>query len=134
VIEIHRPGDEALEKLSFYAILGVPEVWVIDRDSRVVEIYALDAGGQTRIVSAADGWLHSAATGIQLQSQSNGKLAMQMVGDPAIFARLDPHTKGPRPSRTAADHNTVYSRIIHGNGSFLQNLPPGTAIALAVGY
>jgi len=83
VIEIHSPGDEALEKLPFYAALGVPEVWVIDRDSRAVEIHALGAGGQACIVPAADGWLHSAATSIQLRQQSDRKLAIQMTGDPA---------------------------------------------------
>src|SRR5262245_61047905 len=30
-VEIHSPGDEAYEKLTFYAELGVPEVWIIHR-------------------------------------------------------------------------------------------------------
>jgi Uma2 family endonuclease len=31
VVEFHSPGDEAYEKLPFYAKLGVPEVWYIQR-------------------------------------------------------------------------------------------------------
>ena len=87
VIEIHSPGDEAREKLPFYANLGVPEVWIIDRDSRAVEIHALRDGGQEPIAPAPDGWLHSAATGIRLQQQS-GKLAIEMAGDPTSLRFL----------------------------------------------
>ncbi len=83
VIEIHSPGDEALDKLPFYASLGVPEVWVIDRDSRAVEIHTLRAGGQERIAPSPDGWLHSVATGIQLRPQRGGKLAIRMASDMA---------------------------------------------------
>jgi Uma2 family endonuclease len=41
VVEIHSPGDEAYEKLEFYADLGVPEVWIIDRDGGVPDLYQL---------------------------------------------------------------------------------------------
>jgi len=88
VIEIRSPGDEALEKLPFYANLSVPAVWVIDRDSRTVEIHALRAGTQERITPAPDGWLHSAATGIRLRPERDRKLAIQMAGDPASLRFL----------------------------------------------
>jgi Uma2 family endonuclease len=89
VIEIHSPGDEALEKLPFYAKLGVPEVWIIDRDSRAVEIYALRAGGrQERIAPAPDGWLRSTATGVQLRPERDRKLAIQMASDAASLRLL----------------------------------------------
>ena len=41
VVEIRSPGDETMEKLPFYAKLGVPEVWIIDRDTRQPELYLL---------------------------------------------------------------------------------------------
>ena len=41
VVEIQSPGDETYEKLPFYAELGVSEVWIINRDSRSIEVYAL---------------------------------------------------------------------------------------------
>jgi Uma2 family endonuclease len=88
VIEIHSPGDEALEKLPFYANLGVPEVWIIDRDSRAVEIYALRGRGQERIAPTADGWLQSAATGVQLRTERDGRLAIEVAGDSATLRLL----------------------------------------------
>src|SRR6185437_14158117 len=41
VVEIHSPGDETYEKMPFYRDLGVPEVWIIHRDSREPEIHVL---------------------------------------------------------------------------------------------
>jgi Uma2 family endonuclease len=41
VVEIASPGDETYEKFPFYVGLGVPEVWVINRDSRTPEIHLL---------------------------------------------------------------------------------------------
>ncbi len=80
-IEIHSPGDEAYEKLHFYAKLGIPEVWIIHRDSRAVEIHALDGAEYECLRPAADGWHHSAAAGVQMRTRRGRKLAIQMVGD-----------------------------------------------------
>ena len=55
VVEIRSPGDETMEKLPFYAQLGVPEVWIIDRDTKVPELYVLRAGRYEN--SAGGGWL-----------------------------------------------------------------------------
>ena len=88
VVEIHSPGDEAYAKLPFYADLGVLEVWIIDRDSRDVEIHVLRAGMQERLVPAPDRWLYCSETGIQLRTETGGKLAIQIVGDPASLRLL----------------------------------------------
>lgn len=40
-VEIRSPGDESYEKLPFYAALGVPEVWVIDRHTKRPEVFVL---------------------------------------------------------------------------------------------
>jgi len=88
VVEIRSPGDETLDKLPFYANLGVPEVWVIERDSRAVAIYALGAVGQELVAPAADGWLISSATGINLRTESGRKLAIQMADNPASLRFL----------------------------------------------
>ncbi len=79
-IEVHSPGDEAYEKLPFYAKLGVPEVWIIHRDSRAVEIHALRRGDYQRLAPAADGWLQS-GVGVQLRTKRGRKLAIQMAGE-----------------------------------------------------
>ena len=87
-IEIHSPGDEAYEKLPYYAKLGVPEVWIIHRDSRAVEIYGLEGEEYESLKPAADGWLHSAAVGVQLRTKRGRKLAIQMIGDPSTLRLL----------------------------------------------
>jgi len=82
VVEIHSPGDEAYEKFDFYAALGVPEVWVIQRDTRAPEVYTLAGGEYEQRPADPAGWLHGAATAIQLRGDPAGKLAMQIAGEP----------------------------------------------------
>jgi Uma2 family endonuclease len=87
VVEIRSPGDETMEKLPFYAQLGVPEVWLIDRDTRRPEVLVLHAD-QYRQQPAADGWLDSAATGVRLRGEAGNCLAMQLAGDDATWRHL----------------------------------------------
>jgi Uma2 family endonuclease len=81
VVEIRSPGDESYEKFEFYAQLGVPEVWIIDRDRKTPEIYTLRAGNYIQQPADADGWVLSTVTGIELRAGSPGKLAMRLAGD-----------------------------------------------------
>lgn len=81
VIEIRSPGDETVEKMPFYARLGVPELWIIGRDTRVPELYVLDPDDYRRQPPEADGWLPSAATGIRLRAEPGSKLAVQLGAD-----------------------------------------------------
>ena len=81
-VEIHSEGDEAYEKLNFYARIGTPEVWIIDRDSRTPEVYVLQGGGYEPQGPDADGWLTSRATGIELRSEPPDKLALRIAGQP----------------------------------------------------
>ena len=81
VVEIHSPGDEAYEKLPFYAELGVPEVWIIDRDSRRPEVHVLGHGEYEVCRPANDGWIRSEATGIELRASRESKLALRIAGD-----------------------------------------------------
>ncbi len=41
LIEIMSPGDDTLEKLPFYAAIGVREVLVVERDTREAQLYRL---------------------------------------------------------------------------------------------
>jgi len=84
-IEIHSPHDEAYEKLEFYARLGVPEIWVIDRDTKRVELFALDAESSKYelVEPSSDGWLLSSATNISLMTTEQAKLAIRFSGDDA---------------------------------------------------
>ncbi len=89
-IEIHSPNDEAYEKLDFYALLGVPEVWIIDSDTKSVEVFALNAAVRTfkPHEPTEDGWLTSAASGVQLAQTAEFKLAIRLVDKPQSAAEL----------------------------------------------
>ena len=82
-VEIHSPGDEAYEKLPFYAELGVPEVWIIHRDTKEPEIHVLKRNRYKKQPTRADGWLRSPGTGIELRVGRPGKLAVRLAGDEA---------------------------------------------------
>jgi Uma2 family endonuclease len=90
VVEIHSPGDEAYEKLEFYANLGVPEVWIIDRDTGEPELYQLRRRRYKQKAASADGWLRSTETGIELRQADDNKLAIRLAGDEASRQDLPP--------------------------------------------
>jgi Uma2 family endonuclease len=89
VVEIRSPGDESFEKLPFYAKLGVPEVWIIDRDTKVPQLHELTEGDYEQQTADADGWLKSGATGVWLRAGPNRRLAIRL-GDDATTERLLP--------------------------------------------
>jgi hypothetical protein len=88
VVEIHSPGDETFEKFRFYAELGVPEVWIVDRDTKLPEIYLLKDGEYRKQDSDEDGWISSEITGILLRGEPNAKLAIQLAADPETRTEL----------------------------------------------
>jgi Uma2 family endonuclease len=44
VVEVVSPNDRSREKLAFYEALGVREVLLVDRDSKALEVHALQRG------------------------------------------------------------------------------------------
>lgn len=88
VVEIHSPGDEAYEKLDFYADLGVPEVWIIDRDSREPEILLLKRSRYRAQKAGAGGWVRSPATDIEMKAGKKSKLSIRLAGDNSTRAEL----------------------------------------------
>jgi Uma2 family endonuclease len=87
VVEIYSPGDETYEKLPFYEELGVPEAWVIHRDSKVTEIHLLKKR-RYRKQRAVGGWMRSPLTGLELQAGGSGKLLVRRTGDDSTRAEL----------------------------------------------
>ncbi len=81
VVEIRSPADETDEKLPFYASLVVPEVWIIDRDTKQPEIHLLSGESYDSQSPADDGWLRSQATGIQLRAAGGSRITLQVAGD-----------------------------------------------------
>jgi Uma2 family endonuclease len=88
VVEIRSPGDETWEKLSFYAGISVPEVWVVDRDTRVPQMFRLAEGVYEDLHPAADGWVCSPMTGVWLRAEPEGRLAVRMADDSATRRSL----------------------------------------------
>ena len=87
VVEIRSPGDESYEKLSFYAQLEIPEVWIIDRDTRRPEVFRLSDAGYQSVAVDGDGWIISGVTAIGMRAE-HGKLAITLVDDPASLRFL----------------------------------------------
>ncbi len=79
-IEIRSPGDETDEKLAFYADLGVPEVWVFDRDTRAVELRALEANGYRLLKPDAGGWVVSRVTGVRFRPAGPEAITAELNG------------------------------------------------------
>lgn len=92
VVEIRSPGDETLEKLAFYAQLGVPEVWIIDRDTRIPQILRLSGNKYRELPPDSAGWVHSPATGVWLRVEQADLLAIQW-GDQAATRKLLPESR-----------------------------------------
>ena len=88
VVEIHSPGDEAYEKLDFYAKVGVREVWVIERDTKRPEIYELVGDEYRAREASAEGWLKSEVAGVELQATADGDMEIRVVDRDETRARL----------------------------------------------
>ena len=69
--------------MDFYARLGVPEVWVIDRDTRLPQLFRLVDGDYEELLDAADHWLRSPITGVWLRQGDSDKLEVQLGKDAA---------------------------------------------------
>jgi Uma2 family endonuclease len=87
VVEIESPGDETREKLLFYARIGVGEAWIVDRDTREIEILALRGGSYEARPRDAAGWASSPFAGIEARAEG-GRLLIRMAGDDATLERL----------------------------------------------
>jgi Uma2 family endonuclease len=84
VIEVKSPRDETYDKFPFYAKLGVPEVWVFDRDTRAPELYTLAPGPAYQPIQAdPQGWLVSPAAGVAFRHAGGAKVAARVGDGPA---------------------------------------------------
>jgi Uma2 family endonuclease len=88
VVEIRSPGDETDEKMPFYRDLGVPEVWIVDRDTKQVEVHVLKRKRYKPQPAGPGGWVRSPATGVELKTVKPNKLAARVAGDESTHADL----------------------------------------------
>jgi len=87
-VEVRSPKDESYEKFVFYARLGVPEVWVIDRDTKMPEVFALTDGEYEPVPSNADGWTESRVIPAEMRATPAGKLVLRLNRDDSTRAEL----------------------------------------------
>ena len=88
VVEVRSPRDETYQKFPFYAGLGVPEVWVFDRETREPELYALGEVSYQLMGPSADGWIRSPASGVEFRQALPGKVWVRIAGDDATAKEL----------------------------------------------
>lgn len=88
VVEVRSPGDESYEKLGFYRDLGVPEVWVVDRDSKRFELHRLIDGQYSVQTAAAGGAVISVEAGISIQATERQTLIVQVIDKPATALEI----------------------------------------------
>ena len=82
-VEIHSPGDETFDKFDFYARMGVPEIWIIHRDTKMPHLYVLEEDGYQQQQPGNEGWARSPSTRILMRASSDDKLEIQREDDPA---------------------------------------------------
>ena len=87
-VEIRSPKDDSYDKLEFYAALGVPEVWIIDRDSKHPEVFALTNGVYALLPRNAAGWAESRAIPAEMLATTLGCLAIRMNRNDATRSDL----------------------------------------------
>lgn len=73
VVEILSPGDESRDKLEFYAARGVKEIWLIEPETRELELYVLRGTAYFAVI-ADRGVLRSQGFGLELQTIAGPKL------------------------------------------------------------
>ena len=88
VVEIRSPNDESEDKLPFYAEIGILEVWIIDRDTKEIDLHVLAGDSYVQQLADADGWSRSPFTGIEMRVGKPGKLAIRMSGNDATREEL----------------------------------------------
>jgi len=89
VVEIRSPGDESYEKLPFHAGLGVPEVWIIHRDTKVPEIRVMNEDGEYELLPPDPaGWHISPSTGLQMRATPTRKLRVRAGSDDGTATEL----------------------------------------------
>ena len=87
VIEIRSPGDESYDKLPFFGRLGIREVIVVDRDTKRVDILALEGDGYVPRIADANRGLISATLGVSFTT-FDGRLLVADVSDPSVCAEI----------------------------------------------
>ena len=80
VIELLSPDDESREKLPFYESLGTKEVFLIDPDTRAVELYVLRGDKLHVALPDAEGGVRSQVLQARFIPIAGPKLRIELPG------------------------------------------------------
>jgi Uma2 family endonuclease len=72
VVEVRSPGDEAMDKLPWYAAVGVHEVLLVDPVTYRADLHRLAEGQQVHVPTDPSGAVSSAVLGCTFASQPGG--------------------------------------------------------------
>ncbi|HEX6736782.1 MAG TPA: Uma2 family endonuclease [Vicinamibacteria bacterium] len=90
VIEVRSPGDESYDKLPFFARLVVPEVVILDRDTKRAEVFRLQGADYTRREPDAAGEIVCETMGVRLRTlpSSPPRLQVRDTADASRFVEI----------------------------------------------
>jgi Uma2 family endonuclease len=123
VVEIRSPDDETYEKFPFFAALGVIEVIVIDRDSKIPEVFRLAGSRYLAVQPDADGWLTSVTLGVRLASAAGGTLVVEDRSDASLLSDEGSGLHGDRRYGAPAPDSKSSTRLPEGSSSSLCRPP-----------
>ena len=75
VVEVLSPHDESRKKMPWYASIGVREAWLVEPNTRIVEVYTLLEGAWHAVAATASG-ITSPLLGIRLEVVAGPKLRL----------------------------------------------------------
>lgn len=82
-IEVLSPNDQSREKFAFYAARGVHEVWIVDPDTRDLEVYTLRSGVYFAILPDESGRVRAPALDLTLSLRPGPLLHIAWAGGSA---------------------------------------------------
>jgi Uma2 family endonuclease len=88
VVEVRSPGDESYDKLPFFAELGVREVVVIDRDTKLPEVLRLAGRQYLAVAAEREGWVSSQVLGVRFRPVGGPHLVVEDLADPAVAQQI----------------------------------------------
>ena len=82
-IEVLSPNDESRDKFGFYAARGVAEVWLVEPNTRALEVYVLRGSQYFISLPDANHVVHAPALDLQLAVVAGPKLRVTWAGGSA---------------------------------------------------
>jgi len=74
VVEVLSPNDESRKKFEFYAARKIPEYWIVDPETREIEVYVLRDDTYFGVLPNQDGSITAPRLGLELRVVDGPKL------------------------------------------------------------